>query len=514
MFNHISSLSTSNKFQISAESQVTPPNTPPHESESEEILKINKEKQQQLAQTYKSTLRPSPAKGSPKDSDEEYKNNIKIRKTRNINYRLVKGLRLGGNDSNPEYLQIAVAKQRSAKENTNKRPISRQHYLLKSKNKRKIAERPKSIEFSTESILKENCNTVQLKRKKQRSNGGAQVTNILQTNQSTKFSNSSVKSDNFVASFLSRSDEIDSFSTKENKHTAKRSIDESLTSYRPAKRIQLSTTNNNNNNTNINNNNRNMSLYALNNQTKTNSNSSEYLINSNNKASVLATDRRVLQPYLSKHIAQSTSNLPTVTNDNSMYTTKNDEVHAANHVNSTNNLMPAWIAALSNIGNTCYLNSVIYTLRFAPHFLHNLHHLIDNLSHINQKLGQSRAKSSSLGRNIGGLSGQSTRSLSTKDLATMGTNTCETPRTPQQNVTEQLHDLFTNLHRNEIYETNDAFHADTFLSAIQDVSSIFEGNQQQDAHEFLMCLLDSIRETCQSLKKVLTDCPDIIIMNG
>lgn len=31
------------------------------------------------------------------------------------------------------------------------------------------------------------------------------------------------------------------------------------------------------------------------------------------------------------------------------------------------------IASLCNLGNTCFLNSVLYTLRFTPGFLHNLH---------------------------------------------------------------------------------------------------------------------------------------------
>ena len=40
---------------------------------------------------------------------------------------------------------------------------------------------------------------------------------------------------------------------------------------------------------------------------------------------------------------------------------------------------PPPIASLSNLGNTCFLNSVLYTLRFTPGFLHSLHHLVNDL---------------------------------------------------------------------------------------------------------------------------------------
>lgn len=167
------------------------------------------------------------------------------------------------------------------------------------------------------------------------------------------------------------------------------------------------------------------------------------------------------------------------------------------------------MATLCNIGNTCYLNSVVYTLRFAPRFLHNLHHVCDDMSEITQKLVYNKAKSASLGRNVGGIQGANTRSWSTKDLASIG-SVVDVPKTNRQIATEKLHDLYTHLYRNEVIESTEAFHADTFLNAVQDVSSIFEGNQQQDAHEFLMCVLDSIRETCNSLTKVITECPDIV----
>ncbi|XP_052900096.1 uncharacterized protein LOC128306587 [Anopheles moucheti] len=259
------------------------------------------------------------------------------------------------------------------------------------------------------------------------------------------------------------------------------------------------------------------------------------------------------------------------------------------------------LATLCNIGNSCYMNSVLYTLRFAPNFTHNLHHLVEFLELVLHKsiadrkyivqhdenaqnelnVMNSKPKSSFLGHNAaaGGTDGAAGHSWNTKDLIQQDRNLngyekaatnrttvscdgsamlgeisfgdndkCSVLNSPthscnfcsaakpacagdncsrsrnsdinfingsgaknnRQLVCETLHELFHNLARNEASDVIEPFHAGGLLQAVQSVSSTFEGNQQQDAHEFLMCILDSVRESCQILNKNLIENPDIL----
>lgn len=145
------------------------------------------------------------------------------------------------------------------------------------------------------------------------------------------------------------------------------------------------------------------------------------------------------------------------------------------------------ITTLSNLGNTCFLNSVLYTLRFAPTFLHNLHHLALDLQEYSGRAG---LKCSSLGR--GG------KSWSSKDLGSLtGGDALK-----MQIATDKLHQLYEALRIEEVKDHHsESYHPQHFLQSLRDVNPIFEGNQQHDAHELLVCLLDVIRETCCQLRQ-------------
>lgn len=70
-----------------------------------------------------------------------------------------------------------------------------------------------------------------------------------------------------------------------------------------------------------------------------------------------------------------------------------------------------------------------------------------------------------------------------------------------QIATEKLHELFVQLHSLEMKDNNDSYQPSSFLQALIEVNSLYQGNQQQDAHELLVYLLDILRETCDLLSK-------------
>ncbi|KAK4294588.1 hypothetical protein Pmani_032793 [Petrolisthes manimaculis] len=125
----------------------------------------------------------------------------------------------------------------------------------------------------------------------------------------------------------------------------------------------------------------------------------------------------------------------------------------------------AGVCPLANMGNTCFLNSVLYALRFLPGFTHDLHHL-----HVHLQQAAGDQSDTSLDRRIQFLS--------------------------------ELHRVFVSLcleERGGSEKRIPAFQPYDFLDALRVVNPMFEGNRQQDAHELLHCLLDQLCHLPQDL---------------
>lgn len=159
---------------------------------------------------------------------------------------------------------------------------------------------------------------------------------------------------------------------------------------------------------------------------------------------------------------------------------------------------PFWMGALCNFGNSCYLNAVLYALRFTPNFLHNLHHFQDN---VNILLGGKHEEPDHL---------QSVciQTVATGDMLLGLDLTVVLGKLNEHTVFEKLHEVFekqTGLEMANI--SNDAIDASALQLAVQAINHDFEPRTQQDAHEFLMCVLNCLRDISNGLLEFVCEEP-------
>ncbi|KAL3836350.1 hypothetical protein ACJMK2_021783 [Sinanodonta woodiana] len=138
------------------------------------------------------------------------------------------------------------------------------------------------------------------------------------------------------------------------------------------------------------------------------------------------------------------------------------------------------VSSLENLGNTCFLNSILQVLRYTPGFVSSL----SRLYHYILLVEKEKKLETALREESGGISVKET----------YGSEVCE--------VVKNLFRLYRNMNRKELsYEeiaSDDvmsmALRPNKVLRSISELNSMFEGNLQHDAQELLRCLLSYLQE--------------------
>ncbi|XP_001380891.2 ubiquitin carboxyl-terminal hydrolase 1 [Monodelphis domestica] len=139
---------------------------------------------------------------------------------------------------------------------------------------------------------------------------------------------------------------------------------------------------------------------------------------------------------------------------------------------------------LNNLGNTCYLNSILQVLYFCPGFKTGVKHLFNVITkkkeilkdETNQKVEKGNGKDDNLA------SYELICSLQSLIISV-----------------EQLQANF--LLNPEKYTDELATQPRRLLNTLRELNPMYEGYLQHDAQEVLQCILGNIQETCQLLKK-------------
>ncbi|XP_051480459.1 ubiquitin carboxyl-terminal hydrolase 1 isoform X2 [Apus apus] len=139
---------------------------------------------------------------------------------------------------------------------------------------------------------------------------------------------------------------------------------------------------------------------------------------------------------------------------------------------------------LNNLGNTCYLNSVLQVLYFCPGFKTGVKHLYSIISKKKESLKDEGEQKAEKGN-------------------------CKEDPLASYELICSLHSLILSVEQlqasfllnPEKYTDELATQPRRLLNTLRELNPMYEGYLQHDAQEVLQCILGNIQETCQLLKK-------------
>lgn len=179
----------------------------------------------------------------------------------------------------------------------------------------------------------------------------------------------------------------------------------------------------------------------------------------------------------------------------------NNNVHEtsnADPIDSIEEEQPFLMGSFKNFGNSCYLNAVLYALRFTPTFLHNLHHLIKNFEIIFEDHELKKPYKSN----------KCIKTIATEDLSSGITENLSLQMSDEHRVFTELHDIFSEFFSMEVLHENCPIEAIKLQMAVHKICRNFTPRTQQDSHEFLMCILNCLRDISDVLMNLTSDQPN------
>lgn len=183
---------------------------------------------------------------------------------------------------------------------------------------------------------------------------------------------------------------------------------------------------------------------------------------------------------------------------------RNNNIHETSNadpisIDSIEAEQPFLMSSLKNFGNSCYLNAVLYALRFTPTFLHNLHHLIKNFEII---FDDHESKEPYKVHKC-------TKTIATEDLSSGINENLSLQMSDDHRVFIELHDIFSQFFALELLHKNCPIEAINLQMAVNKICPSFIPRTQQDSHEFLMCILNCLRDISDMLMNLTSDQPNI-----